>query len=217
MFITFEGPDGAGKSTQLRLLSAYLAARRLSLLITREPGGTTIGEHIRQLLHDRQYQEMQPLTEIFLFSAARAQLVAEKLRHHLAAGGVVLCDRYTDSTLAYQGYGRGLALDMLRPLIAWSTANLTPDLTLLFDLDVAEGLRRRQSSGEEGNRLEDCTLDFHRRVRQGYRELAQAEPQRWVVLNAARPVDLIQAEVRQIVTERLRQRGYALDALLPHP
>lgn len=209
MFITFEGPDGSGKSTQIRLLAERLTAAGRRVLLTREPGGTDISEQIRAVLHDLKNKAMQPRAEILLYSAARAQLVEEKVRPHLAQGGIVLSDRYADSTLAYQGYGHGLDLDALRQITAFATGGLRPDLTLLFDLDAETGLRRRQSSGCEWNRLDDYALAFHQRVRAGYLELAQAEAQRWVRLDATQDVAALEAAVWRVVDEKLRARSAA--------
>lgn len=207
MFITFEGPDGSGKSTQIKRLAEHLATlgQAPQVLLTREPGGAEISEQIRQILHDLRNKAMQPRAEILLYSAARAQLVGEKIRPHLAAGGMVLSDRYADSTLAYQGYGHGLDLETLRLITAFATDNLKPDLTLLFDLDPEEGLKRRLASGGEWNRLDDYALAFHQRVRAGYLELARAEPERWVILDAAQSVESLQAEVRRIAQWKLKQ------------
>ena len=202
-FITFEGPDGSGKTTQIRRLAEWLEARGARVLLTREPGGTDISEQIRAVLHDLKNTAMQPHTEILLYSAARAQLVAEKIRPHLAAGGIVLSDRYADSTLAYQGYGHGLDLATLRLITAFATGGLRPDLTLLFDVDAETGLRRRQAGGGEWNRLDDYALAFHQRVRAGYLELARVEPERWVKLDAAQAAAELEGEVRQVVAARL--------------
>jgi dTMP kinase len=203
-FITFEGPDGSGKTTQIARLAEHLRGRGRAVLATREPGGTAISEQIRTLLHDLRNREMDPCTEILLYSAARAQHVSQAIRPHLAAGGTVLCDRYADSTLAYQGYGHGLDLAALRAITAFATGGLQPDLTLLFDLEAAAGLSRRQQAGVEWNRLDDYALAFHQRVRHGYLELARAEPERWVVLDATLPPDALAAAVRQVVTERVQ-------------
>jgi dTMP kinase len=207
MFITFEGPDGSGKSTQIKLLAEHLTGLGHTILLTREPGGTEIGEQIRSVLHDLRNKAMQARAEILLYSAARAQLVGERIKPHLAAGGIVLSDRYADSTMAYQGYGRGLDLETLRLITAFATDNLKPDLTLLFDMDPELGLRRRQKGGAEWNRMDDLTLAFHRRVRQGYLELARAEPERWVVLDAAQEAGTLQEEVRRVVGQRLEVRS----------
>ena len=202
-FITFEGPDGSGKSTQIQWLAEHLQGLGQTVLSTREPGGTEISEEIRDLLHDLRHREMQPRAEILLYSAARAQLVGQVIRPCLAAGGTVLCDRYADSTLAYQGYGHGLDLETLRQITSFATQDLRPDLTLLFDLDPAMGLKRRQAAGVEWNRLDAYDLAFHQRVRQGYHELAKADPARWVTLDATLERETLQAEVRRVVLERL--------------
>ncbi len=206
MFITFEGPDGSGKSTQIRLLAERLTAAGRPVLQTREPGGTEISEQIRDLLHDLKNKAMQPRAEILLFSAARAQLVEEKIKPHLAAGGIVLCDRYADSTLAYQGYGHDLDREQLRLITAFATDQLKPDLTLLFDIDAETGLRRRLAGGGEWNRMDDYALAFHQRVRAGYLELARAEPGRWVQLDAAQPAEALAADVWRVVSARLAGR-----------
>jgi len=206
-FITFEGPDGSGKSTQIQALAAYLTGLGQTVLLTREPGGTEISEQIRDLLHDLRNSAMQPRAEILLYSAARAQLVGQVIRPCLASGGTVLCDRYADSTFAYQGYGHGLDLAMLRQITAFATDELQPDLTLLFDLDPEAGLKRRQAGGVEWNRLDAYDLAFHQRVHAGYHALARAEPDRWVTLDATLSKDQLQAEVRRVVAERLEVRG----------
>ncbi|MGQ0602705.1 MAG: dTMP kinase [Anaerolineales bacterium] len=205
MFITFEGPDGSGKSTQIKLLAERLTATGYKLLLTREPGGTEIGEQIRHVLHDLKNQAMQPRAELLLYSAARAQLVGEVIKPHLAAGGIVLSDRFYDSTLAYQGYGHVLDLDALRQITAFATQALTPDLTLLFDIDAETGLQRRKANATEWNRLDDYALAFHKRVRAGYVELMALEPQRWVKLDAAQDVGRLQQAVWKIVKERLEK------------
>jgi len=203
MFITLEGPEGAGKTTQLRDLAGFLRHRGLSVVTTREPGGTAIGDQVRHVLHDTANAAMSPTAEVLLYAASRAQLVAEVIRPALAAGHIVLCDRYADSTTAYQGYGRGLNRDDLAALTAIATGGLRPDLTLLLDLEVERGLARRRDRGEEMNRLDLETVEFHRRVRDGYLALAAAEPARWLRINADRPSAEVQAELRQVVLARL--------------
>ena len=196
LFITFEGPEGSGKSTQIRRLAAVLEARQLPFLTTREPGGTTIGNAIRAVLLDPARTEMSPRAETLLFNAARAQIVDQVIRPALDAGQLVLCDRYADSTLAYQGYGHGQALEPLRSLGAYATAGLIPDLTIYLDIDVREGLRRKQAGeAEEWNRMEEKAIAFHQAVRAGYLELAAAEPDRWLVVDAAQPVDAVHAAI----------------------
>jgi dTMP kinase len=204
MFITFEGPDGCGKTTQITLLAKYLSEQGHAVCHTREPGGTSIGEQVRGILHSQDNQEMVSQAEILLYSASRAQLVAERIIPALDAGTIVLCDRYYDSTLAYQGYGRGLDLETLGKITRFATQGLKPDLTLYLDIDPEAGLRRRQMDHEaEWNRLDALALDFHRRVHEGYQRLMEAEPGRWVRVDAARPVEVIQSEIRQIVIGKL--------------
>jgi dTMP kinase len=202
MFITFEGPEGCGKTTQAARLADALHQAGYPVLTTREPGGTGIGDQIREILLDRKNTQMLPRTEILLFQASRAQLVEEVIRPHLAQGGVVISDRFADSTIAYQGYGYNGDLARLRLIVDYAVQELKPDLTLLLDLDVETGLERRSLDGN-WNRLDAYDLDFYRRVRQGYRELALAEPERWLVLDASQPPDAVQGTIRRIVFERL--------------
>jgi dTMP kinase len=203
IFITFEGPEGSGKTTQIGLLATHLRARGHDVLTTREPGGTRIGDQIRAVLHDIANVEMVPEAEILLYSASRAQLVGQVIRPALAQGTIVLSDRYADSTTAYQGYGRGLDLDMLRRITEFATAGLTPHLTIYLDCPVEEGLdrKRRASALEEGewNRLDRETVEFHRRVRQGYLALAADEPDRWLLLDAGHSVQGLQGEIQKAV------------------
>jgi dTMP kinase len=203
IFITFEGPDGSGKSSQVAALADFLRQAGYPVLATREPGGTAIGDQVRSILMVLKNTEMQPRTEILLFQASRAQLVEQVILPQLAAGSVVLCDRYADSTLAYQGYGyQQFTLEQLKPLIAFATGGLSPDLTLLLDVEVNEGLRRMMKDGDY-NRLDVYECAFHERVRQGYLEMARREPQRWVTVDAGQPADQVQAAIRQIVLGRL--------------
>ncbi len=206
MFITLEGPDGSGKSMQIPALSDYIRGMGYEVLTTREPGGTFIGDQIREVIMRLDNTSMNPRTEILLFCAARAQIVAEVIRPQLENGVVVISDRYADSTLAYQGYGHGVDLAVLRQLLSFATGGLTPDLTLLFDLDVETGLSRRQAGGGEWNRLDDYELTFHRQVRAGYLELAAAEPQRWVRIDAAQTPQQVQLDLQKAVIERLVPR-----------
>ncbi len=205
MFITFEGPDGSGKTTQFHLLVGWLNEAGYPIVSTREPGGPEISEQIRTVLHDPQNTAMDARTEILLYSASRAQHVAQVIRPALAQGKIIISDRYADSTLAYQGYGRRLDLETLRVITYFATGGLTPDLTLCFDISAEEGLTRRRLGGGEWNRLDAEALEFHQRVRAGYQKLASQEPDRWVVVDAARSIEEIQAEVRATVSEKLDQ------------
>jgi dTMP kinase len=204
MFITFEGSEGSGKSTQLAQLAGFLTECGYAVLATREPGGTAIGEQVRAILWDN--PSMHTRAEILLFQASRAQLVEQVIRPHLDQGGVILCDRYADSTMAYQGYGyRQVDLQVLRSIVNFATGGLSPELTLLLDVDVEEGLRRRASGGE-WNRLDAYELEFYQRVRQGYHRMAQEEPGRWVIIDAGLPPEAMQQAIRAVVLERLQQK-----------
>lgn len=203
-FITFEGPEGSGKSTQLRLLEAALRRQGHEVVVTREPGGTELGDAVRTLLLQRQDLAIGLRTEALLFNAARAQLVDQIIRPALDSGQLVLCDRYTDSTLAYQGYGRQVTIEALRQVIDFATDSLHPDLTLFLDLDPQEGLRRKQADAHgEWNRLDQETLDFHRAVHGGYQQLIHSEPQRWVVVDAHQDRAAIQKAIWAHVQTRL--------------
>ena len=209
LFITFEGPDGSGKSTQIKLLTKYLQTLGFNVLQTREPGGTTIGSKIRQMVHDVAHTEMSTRAEVLLYSASRAQLVAQVILPHLTGGGAVICDRYADSTYAYQGYGRQLDFDTLQRITCFATQELTPDVTIYLDVDVTEGLKRKQQANTAGdgewNRMDQLALDFHRRVRAGYLEMAGAEPERWLVIDASGPVADVQQKIRDRLGQVLKQ------------
>lgn len=202
MFITFEGPEGAGKSLQVRLLAHRLRAVGQTVLETREPGGTPLGDQLRHLLLVRDDLKTVARAEALLMCAARAQHVDGVLKPALARGEVVVCDRFSDSTLAYQGHGRGLDLDQLRAVLNFATAGLEPDMTILLDLPVAAGLARKEAQAA-WTRFEAEALAFHERIREGYLALAAAGPQRWVCLDAQRPPDWLADEVWQRVAQRL--------------
>lgn len=206
MFITLEGPDGSGKTSQIGPLVEFLRQKGYQIWATREPGGTEISNQIRKILMDLKNRGMNPRTEILLFCAARAQLVEEVIRPHLLQGEIVLCDRYADSTLAYQGYGHGVDLDFLRRLLDFTTDGLWPDLTLLLDIDPEIGLQRRRVGDAEWNRLDDYDLSFHRRVQAGYHELVRLEPNRWQVINASQSADKVQSSLQEAILARLRQK-----------
>jgi len=191
-FITVEGVEGSGKSTHCRLLGQWLSARGLEVVLTSEPDGTPLGSAIRGLF-DQDGATPTPLTQTFLFLAARQQHVAQVIRPALARGAVVVSDRYADATLAYQGFGGGMELETIRDLNALATGGVMPDLTILLDLDPTEGMRRISDRALDA--FEKMDLDFHRRVREGYLEIARAEKNRVVVLGAAQPKDLLHAAV----------------------
>jgi dTMP kinase len=210
-FITFEGPDGAGKSTQINLVAAFLRRLGYEVLCTREPGGTAIGDQIRDVLHDVANTEMAAQTEVLLYSASRAQLVQQLILPHLNQGGVVLCDRYADSTFAYQGYGRQLDFETIQSITRFATQALVPDLTIYLDLDVAEGLKRKVNANTAGqgewNRMDQLELDFHQRVRAGYLSMAEANPSRWLVVDATAPVEALSQTICQRLEQMLKLRA----------
>jgi dTMP kinase len=202
MFITFEGPEGGGKSSQIRMLADFLEANGFAVFVTREPGGTAIGDQIRDVLHEVSNTDMVAATEFLLYSASRAQLVRERIVPALEAGVIVLCDRYADSTIAYQGYGRGLDLEMVRQITRFATGGLVPDLTFLLDIDVERGLARRVAGDAEMNRLDLEAVAFHKRVRQGYHHLAARDPRRWVIVDADRRPERVQADLQALLLAR---------------
>jgi dTMP kinase len=202
-FITFEGPEGSGKTTQMQELADYVQQQGYDVLCTREPGGSRIGDRVREILLDPDHTEMARITEFLLFSAARAQHVEQVIRPQLERGGIVLCDRYADSSLAYQGYGNQLDLDTLRLITRFATDQLAPDLTFYLDIDVVEGLQRKVGGeGDAWNRIEEKGIAYHQRVRAGYLEMIAQEPERWVRLDATGDVHHIQAAIRQEVETR---------------
>ncbi|PKO04603.1 MAG: dTMP kinase [Chloroflexi bacterium HGW-Chloroflexi-3] len=203
MFITLEGPEGSGKSSQLPILAEWLRAKGHNIYTTREPGGTMISDQIRTILHDLENTAMHPRTEILLYLASRTQHVEEVIRPLLEKDMIVLCDRYADSTLAYQGYGHCVDIPTLKKLLDFSTGGLYPDLTILLDLEVEVGLERRIQSGGEWNRLDAYALAFHKRVREGYLKLAAEEPQRWRIVDAAQPFDDVQKALRDVIWSEL--------------
>ena len=205
VFITLEGPDGSGKTSQIPLLAEYLSKKGYQVVTTREPGGTQISDQVKDVLKSMQNKSMHPRTEILLFCSARAQLVEEVIRPSLSEGKIVISDRYADSTLAYQGYGHGYDLDFLRSLLNFATGDLWPDLTLYLDLDAKEGLNRRRSGGDEWDRLDDYALAFHRRVRKGYLEMVAAAPQRWKMIDACQTPPQVQADLCQVVAAFLEK------------
>jgi dTMP kinase len=208
MFITFEGVDGSGKSTQIRMAIDYLRQCGQNVLPVHEPGGTSIGDQVRTILLDNMDNtEMHARTEVLLFCASRAQLVEESISPHLESGGVVVCDRYIDSTYVYQGYGHGQNLDSLRKIVGFATNGLIPDLTIFLDIDPETALRRRSEGtlfGEDWNRLDDMNLEFHKRTYKGYQELMLREPARFVKVNASNPPDKVHVDIRKVLAEWLK-------------
>ncbi|MDR1777625.1 MAG: dTMP kinase [Desulfovibrio sp.] len=213
MFITFEGIEGSGKSTAARILAEYMQERGMDLLLTKEPGGCPLGRGLRHTLLDARAHAVCSRAELFLFLADRAQHVAEVIRPALESGQCVLCDRYVDSTLAYQGYGRGLDTEFLRRLNETATGGLSPDLTLLLDVPVPCGIMRAgQRNKEAGTTVSEGRFDsesraFHERVQKGYRVLAQEEPERFAVIDASQPVEDVSLQCLSAVEKILRLRG----------
>jgi len=206
VFITFEGTEGCGKSTQITLLAERLRALGRIVQLLREPGGTPIGEEIRHTLKHSQVNEaMTPEAELLLMNASRAQLVREVIRPALARGEIVLSDRFYDSTIAYQGYGHQQDLDQVRALVKYATGGLVPDLTVLLDVDIEEGLRSKKKDNE-WNRLDAYTVEFHQRVRAGYLQMVKAEPNRWVVVDAGQKWEAVQDQLRMAVLGRLQKK-----------
>ncbi len=208
MFITLEGPEGSGKTSHVPHLVEYLREKGYTIFPTREPGGTSIGEQIREVLHSLKNTEMHPRTETLLYQAARAQFVEQVVRPRLALGEIVLSDRYADSTIAYQGYGHQQDLEQVRALVKYATGGLVPDLSVLLDVDVEIGLERgakRRAKGGEWNRLDAYTLEFHQRVRKGYLEMVKQEPERWVMVDAGKGWDEVQKQLHDIILHKLNE------------
>ena len=209
-FITFEGIDGSGKSTQLRLLANFLRSNGCEVLLTREPGGTPVGNRLRSALLDLQ-EEVDPLTELLVFAADRAQHVRRVLRPAIEADQVVFSDRYADATVAYQGAGRGFPPELIAEIIGLATEGLRPDLTVLFDLSVADSTartRRRLNGKQKGDRLDTEPEEFHARVREAYLAIARAEPERVKIVETNNPVEVTQQRVKEIVVPFLKSRGH---------
>jgi len=212
LFITFEGIEGCGKTTQLRMAGDYLMRRSVSVISTVEPGGTSLGQKIREMLLNRGSDPLCREAELLLFCAARSQHVKEVIAPALAGGRIVLCDRFADATVAYQGYGRRLDIDWIKTLTDFSANHLKPDLTFLFDLTVEEGLSRafdriaRNPQESPEDRFEREETAFHRRVREGYLDLARREPDRFRVIDASREIAVIHEEVRRHLAALIEER-----------
>jgi dTMP kinase len=216
LLVTFEGPEGGGKSTQASLLVRELQRRGHSAILAREPGGTEVGERIRAILQSPENEALTPVAEALLFNASRAQLTSEVIWPHLLTGDVVVCDRFIDSTLAYQGYGQGLDLDVLKTVTNFATDGLTPDLTILLDLPVEAGLNRKlepgsgcadlESSKRTWDRIEARDRAFHERVRAGFRTIVAEDPARWLILDGCEPLDRLAQKILSEVLDRLSDR-----------
>jgi dTMP kinase len=204
LFVSFEGIEGCGKSTQAGMLARWLKSRGFKVLLTREPGGPGISEQIRKLLLDCRNHHMDPMTELLLLQAARAQHVAQVIKPALEKGVIVLCDRFADSSTAYQGYGRGLSLEMVNTLNRIAVGGVWPRLTLVFDLPVEAGLQRASKRRRALDRMESQQRAFHQRVRRGFREIVKHEPERVKLLDGGQAPDVVQAAVRQLVWSRLK-------------
>jgi len=207
MFITLEGPEGSGKSSHITPLADAIRQAGYAVVITREPGGTPIGDEIRKTLLNLKNTAMHPTTEILLFQASRAQHVHELILPSIRAGKVVLCDRFADSTMAYQGYGHQTDLEQLAQIIRFATGGLQPDLTLLLDVDIEIGLKRRSSDQESWNRLDAKEKAFHQRVRQGYLKMSASQPERWAIVDASQSLEQVQQTLIRVVLNRLAERN----------
>ena len=203
LFIVFEGGEGCGKSTQTRALYRRLSKDGFRAVLTREPGGTRLGERARRYLKQTDKTQISPLAELFLIATARAQLVSEVIRPELERGKTIICDRFTPSTLAYQGYGRGLDTDAIRDVNDIATDGMSPDLIVLLDIPVEAGLSRKKS--KERDRFESESLAFHARVRRGYLEMARADPERWLVVDGRLPRKVIEETIWKRVSVLLKR------------
>ncbi len=203
MFISFEGIDFSGKSTQLVLLTKWLTAKSMQFLVVREPGGTEISERIRTILLDKRLHEMDAVTEMLLFSASRSQLITDRIIPALEAGIIVIADRFFDSTTAYQGFGRGIEIDAIMTIHRLSTHGIVPDVTFFFDIDVHESIRRRRAIKSEADRIESADIAFFERVREGYRWLSKRFPDRFGVINGTEEIEQITSFLIADVRKRL--------------
>ncbi len=202
IFITMEGPDGSGKSTQIALLSDYLKEKGYDVIITREPGGTRISEKIREIILNKDYQEMNPMTELLLYASARAQLVNEVIGPSIEEGKAVISDRFVDSSVVYQGIARGLGIETVYSVNAHAIGKYVPQVTFLLDLCAEEGIRRKKNQAEL-DRMELESIEFHKKVAEGYRTLADRDPERIVKIDASLPIDeicdMIKVKVKSII------------------
>ncbi|MDQ7797425.1 MAG: dTMP kinase [Candidatus Edwardsbacteria bacterium] len=206
LFISFEGIEGCGKSTQAKLLESWLKAQGFKVVLTREPGGPSISEKIRRILLDNRNKGMTDLTELLLLQASRVQHLAQVIVPALKAGNVVICDRFADSSTAYQGYGRGMDLKMVNELNQFAVDGFWPQLTLVLDLPVEKGFLRAQGRRRNLDRMETQALKFHKRVRQGFKAIAKSDPQRVKLLDGSQPSEVIHAAVRQLALSAMKKR-----------
>ncbi|MFA6619587.1 MAG: dTMP kinase [Bacilli bacterium] len=206
MFITFEGGEGSGKSTAIKRIVAQLEKEGYQVVLTREPGGTPISEEIRNVILDKKNTDMDPRTEALLYAASRRQHIVQKILPALKEGKLVLCDRFLDSSLAYQGGARGLGIENVLNVNLFATEGLEPDLTVLFDISPEEGLARiTANSGREVNRLDVEKLSFHKKVRESFRSLAKADPKRYAIIDASKDKETVYQEAYQAIEERLKK------------
>lgn len=216
LFVVFEGIEGCGKTTQITLLGDFLRKKQFPYLITREPGGTSIGEKIRKILLHADNQEIFPLTELLLYTASRVQHLQQIIKPALEKNKVVLCDRFFDATVAYQGYGEGLSLTLIYEVHRLFLNDISPELTILLDCPAELGLNRSklrikaQGKEKEEGRFEEKELQFHERVRQGYLHLAEEKPERFHIVNAVQSIASVQQEICLRITEALKEKGYAV-------
>lgn len=206
IFISFEGIEGSGKTIQARLLDEFLRKKGYTVVLTEEPGGTQIGLRIRELLLSVEHQEMTSVTELMLYNASRAQLIKEVILPAIKRGAIVITDRFNDSTVAYQGYGRGIDLNLIDSIDRIVTAGLKPDITILLDLDVKVGLKRNRGI-HKADRLELEDKAFHKKVRNGYLEIAAKEPERIKLIDASKSIEEIHSKIVSIITEYIAQNG----------
>lgn len=206
IFITLEGPEGSGKSTQARKLSNYLEKKGLRTIVSQEPGGTKIGQKLRKILLSPESKGMESLTELFLYLAVRAQHVEEVIKPALSEGKIVISDRFLDATVAYQSYGRGLDKSLVNELNHLVTQGLKPDLTILLDIEIPQGMKRAWGKGK-GDRIEQEKIEFHQRVREGYLKLAEEEPERMKRIKVEGSIEETQIKIRQYVDELLERQG----------
>lgn len=207
LFISLEGPDGCGKSTQIAFMKHYLESKGYDVIETREPGGTDISEQIRRIILDKNNMKMQDMTELLLYAAARAQLVGEIIKPALEAGKIVICDRFVDSSAVYQGIARGLTVDTVYEVNAYALQNMLPDVTFFLDMPAVEGIRRKHNQ-QELDRMELQNADFHEKVVEGYRQLAQTQKERIVTIDAMKSIEVIRTEIEQKLKELLKQPKY---------